>query len=109
MEWETLGQCLYIASFDQGAVSVSLSPLSRHLVVGLAFPRAFVLPNVKYDMARIFMLGDNEGTYNHLIPSREVERYTEGNYMSVNCIRWLPVSGQGLVYGTNTGQLHILT
>ncbi|XP_046606454.1 uncharacterized protein LOC124298456 [Neodiprion virginianus] len=34
-------------------------------------------------------------------------RETTG-YMSLNCIRWAPEPGQGMVYATNTGQLNIL-
>ncbi|XP_053979156.1 putative uncharacterized protein DDB_G0277255 isoform X1 [Hylaeus volcanicus] len=34
-------------------------------------------------------------------------RETTG-YVSLNCIRWAPQPGQGLVYATNTGQLNIL-
>ncbi|XP_071642192.1 uncharacterized protein [Temnothorax longispinosus] len=30
------------------------------------------------------------------------------NYLSLNCIRWAPQPGQGMVYATNTGQLNIL-
>ncbi|GJQ70077.1 hypothetical protein Trydic_g22553 [Trypoxylus dichotomus] len=109
LKWETLGQCLYITNFEQNAVSVSLSPLSRHLVVGLASRRVSVIPNEKWTMARIFVLDNMSGTSNQLSPIREVEQTRDPNYMSVNCIRWLPVSGQGLVYATNTGQLRILT
>ncbi|XP_015600345.1 uncharacterized protein LOC107270141 isoform X2 [Cephus cinctus] len=29
-------------------------------------------------------------------------------YVSLNCIRWAPQPGQGMVYATNTGQLNIL-
>lgn len=34
-------------------------------------------------------------------------RETSG-YVSLNCIRWAPQPGQGMVYATNTGQLNIL-
>lgn len=30
------------------------------------------------------------------------------SYVSLNCIRWVPQPGQGMVYATNTGQLNIL-
>ncbi|KAK9686326.1 hypothetical protein QE152_g37271 [Popillia japonica] len=109
LKWETLGQCLYITNFEQNAVSVSLSPLSRHLVVGLASRRVSATPSEKWTMARIFLLDDISATPNQLLSIREVEQTRDPNYMSVNCIRWLPVSGQGLVYATNTGQLRILT
>lgn len=34
-------------------------------------------------------------------------RETTG-YVTLNCIRWAPEPGQGMVYATNTGQLNIL-
>ena len=34
-------------------------------------------------------------------------RETTG-HVSLNCIRWTPQAGQGMVYATNTGQLNIL-
>lgn len=30
------------------------------------------------------------------------------SHVSLNCIRWAPQAGQGMVYATNTGQLNIL-
>lgn len=101
---ESLGQCLYMASFDQNAVSVSLSPLSRHLIVGLASRRVSIVPNDRWVMARIFKIDDK------LDPDVELLRELEQNRDSrINCIRWLPTSGQGLIYATNNGQLVILT
>nr|XP_022918666.1 uncharacterized protein LOC111427675 [Onthophagus taurus]XP_022918667.1 uncharacterized protein LOC111427675 [Onthophagus taurus] len=110
LEWETLGQRLYVADLEQNAVSVSLSPLNRHLVVGLSARRVSIVPSERWIMARIFALDDKRNTSNQLVSTREVAQIREPNSLkSVNCIRWLPVSGQGLVYGTNTGQLRILT
>lgn len=112
MRWESLGQCLYITSFEQNAVSVSLSPLGRHLVVGLASRRVSIVPSEKWTLARIFVLDENATSYSSLPVLREIEQTRDSratSYKSVNCIRWLPVSGQGLVYATNTGQLIFLT
>ncbi|KAF5306653.1 hypothetical protein FQA39_LY08842 [Lamprigera yunnana] len=110
LRWESLGQCLYITSFEQNAVSVSLSPLSRHLVVGLASRRVSIVPNDKWTMARIFLLSEKDMPYGSRLPVlRELEQNRDTNYMSLNCIRWLPFSGQGLIYATNTGQLRVLT
>ncbi|XP_043258812.1 uncharacterized protein LOC122401023 isoform X1 [Colletes gigas] len=47
---------------------------------------------------------------NNMILIRELlqnNRESTG-YVSLNCIRWAPQPGQGLVYATNTGQLNIL-
>lgn len=93
-------------------MSVSLSPLSRHLVVGLASRRVSILPSEKWTLARIFLLDESATSYSPLPILREIEQMRDSratSYKSVNCIRWLPVSGQGLVYATNTGQLIFLT
>lgn len=108
MEWKTLGQCLYVASFEQNAVSVSLSPINKHLLVGLA-SRRVIMGTDKWTMARVFLLDKKGSSCRRLLSMRELEQTRDANYTSVNCIRWLPVSGQGLVYATNTGQLRILT
>lgn len=109
LEWETLGQILYITTFDQNAVSVSLSPLSRHLVVGLASRRVSIMPSEQWTLARIFLLDGRRMAFGRLSLMKEIEQSRDTNFvMSVNCIRWLPTSGQGLVFATNTGQLRIL-
>lgn len=108
LDWTSLGQCLYVASFEQNAVSVSLSPINRYLLVGMA-SRRVILPNDKWTMARVFLLEDKGATCGRLSSVRDLEQNRNANSMSVNCIRWLPISGQGVVYATNTGQLRILT
>jgi activator-of-BECN1-regulated-autophagy protein 1 len=106
---------LYLTSFEQNAVSVALSPLSRHLVVGLASRRVSIVPSDRWTMARIFIIDQKKvpGDRLPVLPVlRELgqNRDTRAtNYKSVNCIRWLPSSGQGLIYATNTGQLVIMT
>jgi hypothetical protein len=37
-----------------------------------------------------------------------LQNYETSNYASLNCIRWAPQPGQGMVYATNTGLLNIL-
>ncbi|XP_044750242.1 uncharacterized protein LOC123310695 isoform X2 [Coccinella septempunctata] len=112
LRWETLGQCLYTTSFVHNAVSVSLSPLGRHLVVGLASRRVSILPNDRWMMASIFKIEEKDQPGDHLPFVRQIDRGTDEratSHKSVNCIRWLPTSGQGLIYATNTGQLNIWT
>ncbi|KDR15571.1 uncharacterized protein LOC110833496 isoform X2 [Zootermopsis nevadensis] len=113
LEWESLGQCLYTTSFEQNAVSVSLSPASRHLLVGLASRRVALLPADRQTMAQIFRLeggvpGRAVGARGRLCHVRDIDQDREQGYMSLNCIRWAPGPGQGLVYGTNTGKLKVL-
>lgn len=109
LEWQTLGQCLYVTSFEQNAVSVSLSPTNRHLLVGLASRRVSILPTETWTMARIFLLDYRNTTHGNLASIRELEQNRDSNFMSLNCIRWLPTAGQGLIFGTNTGHLRLLT
>ncbi|KAL3283034.1 hypothetical protein HHI36_006193 [Cryptolaemus montrouzieri] len=112
LKWETLGQCLYTTNFDHNAVSVSLSPLGRHLVVGLASRRVSIVPSERWVMARIFKIEQNDMPGDRLPLVRELDQTRDGratSHKSVNCIRWLPTSGQGLIYATNTGQLVIWT
>ncbi|CAG9864366.1 unnamed protein product [Phyllotreta striolata] len=103
LRWDTLGQCLYTTSFEQNAVSVSLSPLSQHLVVGLA---SRIVTSDRWIMARIFKIHQKEEPGDRLPVIRELEQSRDSR---INCIRWLPMSGQGLIYATNTGQLVVLT
>ncbi|XP_060518943.1 uncharacterized protein LOC132697438 isoform X2 [Cylas formicarius] len=106
LRWETLGQCLYTTSFEQNAVSVSLSPLSRHLVVGFASRRVAIVPSDRWVMARVYKIEQKDVPGDRLPSLRELEQSRESR---INCIRWLPTSGQGLIYATNTGQLVILS
>ncbi|CAH1966552.1 unnamed protein product [Acanthoscelides obtectus] len=103
LRWETLGQCLYTTSFEQNAVSVSLSPLSRHLVVGLA---SRIVPSDRWIMARIFKIEQKDVPGDRLPVLRELQQNRDSR---INCIRWLPTSGQGLIYATNTGQLVMMS
>lgn len=56
-----------------------------------------VLENIKSHRDRMVLIRE-------LLQS---SRETTG-YVSLNCIRWAPQPGQGMVYATNTGQLNIL-
>lgn len=48
-------------------------------------------------------------TSKSMVLLRELMQNTETTgYVSLNCIRWAPQAGQGMVYATNTGQLNIL-
>lgn len=48
------------------------------------------------------------GQAGHLQFLRDIEVISDHRHTSLNCIRWLPYPGQGLIYGTNRGQLNIL-
>ena len=64
-------------------------------------------------MAQIFRLeggvsGRRVGARGRLCYLRDIKQDRDQGYTSLNCIRWAPGPGQGLVYGTNTGKLRVL-
>ncbi|RZF38504.1 hypothetical protein LSTR_LSTR006099 [Laodelphax striatellus] len=112
LQWGTLGQLLYRTSFEQNAVSVSLSPTARHLVVGLGSRGVgYVNPErSRHSLAQIFRLegAQHGGTSQGRLKLLRSLDPAFGGLVSLNCIRWAPNPGQGLVYGTNTGELKLL-
>ena len=116
LQTHNLGQLLYSYIFTPNTVSVSLSPTGRHLVVGFA---SYGNRLSRYQlqerqvMAQIYKLVDNpyfqtEGQAGHLQLIKDIEINCERRTTSLNCIRWLPYPGQGLIYATNQGILNIL-
>ncbi|KAJ0181944.1 hypothetical protein K1T71_002666 [Dendrolimus kikuchii] len=116
LEWSRLGQCLHTAVLEQSAVSVALSPTARHLAVGLgarrfatAPPAAAAHPRTSV-FALLYRLDPRESlSRTGLSPIRELEQNWEQGFTSLNCLRWAPQPGQGLVYANNTGQLIIMS
>ncbi|XP_052126154.1 uncharacterized protein LOC113217532 isoform X1 [Frankliniella occidentalis] len=112
--WDSLGQLLYTTNLDQPAVSVALSPSAAYLLVGLATRRAMLpMPSDQNALAQIFRLegakpGRPIGARGRLNFTRNIEAQNDNVSVGINCIRWAPVSGQGIVYGTNTGSLVML-
>ena len=114
-------------------MSVSLSPTARNLLVGLTsrVSRMALAPrDDRSIMAQIFKVqlpsagAKKPGTQNpgrnssareaeaaaargRLIHRHDIHQLESG-ITSLNCIRWLPVAGQGIVYATNTGLLKII-
>lgn len=114
LEERCLGQLLYSFIFAPNTICVSLSPMARYLVVGFAshMPR-LVAHNTKQVVAQIFKFCEKphfhkQGQAGHLQYLRDIEVSSDQRHTSLNCIRWLPYPGQGLIYGTNRGQLNIL-
>ncbi|CAH2988832.1 unnamed protein product [Chilo suppressalis] len=111
LEWSRLGQCLHTAVLEQSAVSVALSPTSRHLAVGLGSRRFTTTPHGRSNVfALLFKLDPLENPRRSgLLPIKEMEQNWEHGFTSLNCLRWAPQPGQGLVYANNTGQLIIMS
>merc|ERR1719225_2479021 len=107
-----LGDCYATYSLECSAVSVSLSPTSRHLLVGLTSRTSRIIslsPMDRQLMAQVFKINlpSYAGERGKLIHRRDINQVDYG-HMSLNCIRWIPVPGQGIVFATNTGLLKIL-
>ncbi|XP_076652594.1 uncharacterized protein LOC143358934 isoform X2 [Halictus rubicundus] len=138
LQWETLGKRIYATDIEcESAVSVSFSPTQQHLVVGVArncntpaanymahiyrlidnkdqhekqTPYRYINPLCRYMGEAVFNKSQQWANNRHIMASiREIlHSKTEPNDSSLNCIRWLPQPGQGLIYATNTGELNIV-
>lgn len=111
LEWNTLGQCLHTAALEQSAVSVALSPTARYLAVGLGSRRFTYLPHPRNNVfAYLYKLNQSEtSSRTGMTPIKELEQNWEQQFTSLNCLRWAPQPGQGLVYANNTGQLILMS
>ncbi|XP_013926050.1 PREDICTED: activating molecule in BECN1-regulated autophagy protein 1 isoform X2 [Thamnophis sirtalis] len=105
-----LGEMLYTKRFGPNAISVSLSPMGRYVMVGLASRRILLHPSTEHMVAQVFRLQQPHGgetsmrrVFNVLYPMPADQR----RHVSINSARWLPEPGLGLAYGTNKGDLVI--
>ncbi|MBN3292029.1 AMRA1 protein, partial [Polypterus senegalus] len=105
-----LGEMLYTKRFGPNAISVSLSPMGRYVMVGLASRRILLQPTTEHMVAQVFRLHQPHGgetsmrrVFNVLYPMPADQR----RHVSINSARWLPEPGLGLAYGTNKGDLVI--
>lgn len=127
LEWETLGKRMYSTKRCKPSLSVSISPTQQHLLVGLPGSiRIYRLVNEEfqndwnpYSILWHLPLRDLIMTDLHIKHLRKngtmvIDRELLHNdhemrvYKAINCTRWAPQPGQGLVYATSTGQLNIL-
>ncbi|KAM4617639.1 activating molecule in BECN1-regulated autophagy protein 1 isoform 2-T2 [Discoglossus pictus] len=105
-----LGEALFTKRFGPNAISVSLSPMGRYVMVGLASRRILLHPSTEHMVAQVFRLQKPHGgetsmrrVFNVLYPMPADQR----RHVSINSARWLPEPGLGLAYGTNKGDLVI--
>lgn len=106
---ESFGQCLYTKSFGPNAISVSLSPENCYILVGLAAKRLSWVFTPNQLVGQIYKMkeqGAGEMSMKHVTDVLH-PCVNEGRpHVSVNSARWLPEIGDGIVYGTNRGDLH---
>jgi activator-of-BECN1-regulated-autophagy protein 1 len=112
LERKTFSQCLYLWTFGMNAISVSLSPLSRYIVVGLSTPRSvysmsYPPAEESVTVGQVFQLSDAEKSCPRLEHVRNINVSRGDESFSLNSIRWLPHAGDGFIYGTNRGHLVI--
>ncbi|XP_014662937.1 PREDICTED: activating molecule in BECN1-regulated autophagy protein 1-like isoform X2 [Priapulus caudatus] len=115
LDKETLGQCLYTHGFGPNAISVCISPCNQFVLVGLAARRFAYSPyqsQSKQLMAQIFRLDktcDEVGMGACMTHMNDIVHPLDrpSEHVSANSARWLPGAGEGLVYGTNKGHLHM--
>jgi len=118
LEKGSLGNCHATYCLESSAVSVSLSPTSRHLLVGLttrAHSRISLSPagsvGERSILGQVFRLKlpceQGSGSRGRLVFKKDFVQ-AEHAQTALNCMRWIPVSGQGIVYATNTGLLKMI-
>uniref|UniRef100_A0A672SQD1 Activating molecule in BECN1-regulated autophagy protein 1-like n=1 Tax=Sinocyclocheilus grahami TaxID=75366 RepID=A0A672SQD1_SINGR len=105
-----LGEMLYSKRFGPNAISVSLSPMGRYVMVGLASRRILLHQITDHMVAQVFRLQQPHGgetsmrrVFDVVYPMAQDQR----RHISINSARWLPEPGLGLAYGTNKGDLVI--
>uniref|UniRef100_A0A8C1U3Z8 Autophagy/beclin-1 regulator 1a n=1 Tax=Cyprinus carpio TaxID=7962 RepID=A0A8C1U3Z8_CYPCA len=105
-----LGEMLYSKRFGPNAISVSLSPMGRYVMVGLASRRILLHQITDHMVAQVFRLQQPHGgetsmrrVFDVVYPMAPDQR----RHISINSARWLPEPGLGLAYGTNKGDLVI--
>ncbi|XP_030621995.1 activating molecule in BECN1-regulated autophagy protein 1A isoform X2 [Chanos chanos] len=105
-----LGEMLYTKRFGPNAISVSLSPMGRYVMVGLASRRILLHHITDHMVAQVFRLQQPHGgetsmrrVFDVVYPMAPDQR----RHVSINSARWLPEPGLGLAYGTNKGDLVI--
>ena len=110
------GRCYATCSLDSSAVSVSLSPTARHLIVGLDIRTASRIAMALGDrslMAQVFRIvlpqkKTSTAGRGRLELRRNIHMTQQAQIPKLNCVKWIPIPGQGIVYATNTGLLKIL-
>ncbi|KAK3583922.1 hypothetical protein CHS0354_033705 [Potamilus streckersoni] len=104
------GQCLFTKSFGPNAISTSLSPGNDYVMVGLAAKRLSWVFTANQLVAQVYKLDKRfggESSMKHVTDILHPCDMDIRTHVSVNSAKWLPEPGQGLVYGTNRGDLHI--
>lgn len=113
LEKQSFAQCLFSWTFGANAISVSLSPISRYVVVGFTNTRTFADPT-SVDVADSVTVGQvfrlthvEKDPMPRLHHVRNISISRGDEPFNLNSIRWLPHPGQGFIYGTSRGHMVI--
>ncbi|XP_021366781.1 activating molecule in BECN1-regulated autophagy protein 1-like [Mizuhopecten yessoensis] len=107
---ESRGQCLFTKSFGPNAISVSISPRTNFVMVGLAAKRLSWVFTSNQLVAQVYKMESElagEKSTQHVSDIMHPCDMDIRTHVSVNSARWLPGVGDGIIYGTNRGDLHI--
>lgn len=107
---ESRGQCLFTKSFGPNAISVSISPRTNYVMVGLAAKRLSWVFTSNQLVAQVYKMDSElagEKSTKHVSDIMHPCDMDIRTHVSVNSARWLPGVGDGIIYGTNRGDLHI--
>ncbi|KAK6170925.1 hypothetical protein SNE40_019206 [Patella caerulea] len=110
LETYNFAQCLYTKSFGPNAISVSISPRNEHVMIGLAAKRLSWVFTTHQLVAQVYNLNvphAGEESMKHVTDVFHTCDSDVRTHVSVNSARWLPRMGEGIIYGTNRGDLVI--
>ncbi|XP_065567126.1 uncharacterized protein LOC136031452 [Artemia franciscana] len=120
LESHNLGQLLWITSIGESVASLSLSPSSRYLLVGIPGSRLWnTESNSRQTMAKVFRLDpdakveekDGKSEIRSLELVRTIVRDPEnsGGQWTLNSIQWSPHASTGWIVCTNRGHVKVIS
>ncbi|ESO88951.1 hypothetical protein LOTGIDRAFT_228915 [Lottia gigantea] len=110
LQTHNFSHCLFTKSFGPNAISVSISPRNDHVLIGLAAKRLSWVFTTHQLVGQIYHLKEphaGEESMKHVTDVFHTCDSDVRTHVSVNSARWLPRVGEGIVYGTNRGDLVI--
>nr|CDM87254.2 activating molecule in beclin-1-regulated autophagy [Botryllus schlosseri] len=108
LERKTFGQVLFKKEYEHTVVCLSISPLCNHICVGFKYRHCLIGdPHMnKFLMGHVLAMTDEEE-----MPIAQQIHHPDRNtrVVSINTVTWSPEPGGGLVYGTNSGEVRMVS
>lgn len=105
----TFGQILFRKGCEHNLVCLSISPLCNRICVGFRYRHCLIGESrtSKILMGHVFAMADDE----EMPLVQKIYHPAERNIrlVSINTMSWSPQAGGGLAYGTNTGDVRIVS